>query len=403
MIISRLLFSSAKLFAPALITWVLWAYVLTINQAWAASFGSYWTMSIAMVFGSLLAGSTPCSAGVVIYPVTQLAPLDPAPDSRDISAMLQAFGLAAATYTILLKKPALLHGTSYLLFFFCVFGAVGVVIGLIAALARGISNVVFTSTVFGFAIAYSYASELLPQATAAAAMSSSTSSSAAAAKEGEWAAAHSDVVTALLACACGVGGGFLTATIGTGADIALYAFGVFGWNVRHPRLALGGEQLTAAAVVTMAIISNVFSLARALTGGFSRPTLLCWAAMVPVVVVGAPVGSLVLSPAAATWLRRLFYVLAACQFITYVIFAEDLTSTLWKLVLIGLIVESLAILSHYFVYVRGRERGQYISSDAGAELDGSSAKLVDSPKLVHSRGDGGGGCATSLPRRYPVP
>ena len=43
--------------------------------------------------------------------------------------------------------------------------------------------------------------------------------------------AHSSLATAALACTFALGGGFLTATIGTGADIACYAFGVFGWNV----------------------------------------------------------------------------------------------------------------------------------------------------------------------------
>ena len=115
------LISSGTFWAPALITWVLWACVLTIHQVWAVTFGSYWSMSVALIFGSLVAGSTPVSAGVVIYPVTQLAPLSRPPDPRDVSVLLQAIGLAAATYTIILRKPELLHGTRYLLFFFCVF------------------------------------------------------------------------------------------------------------------------------------------------------------------------------------------------------------------------------------------------------------------------------------------
>ena len=209
-----------------------------------------------------------------------------------------------------------------------------------------------------FAIGYAYAAELLehvPRATSSISVSSSSLPAAGTGVDGAWVAAGDDVVTAMLACLFGLAGGFLTATIGTGADIALYAFGTFGWNVRHPRLALGGEQLTAAAVVTMAMVSAMTALARALTGGFSRPTLLCWAAMAPVVVIGAPVGSLILSPAAATWLRRVFYVLATSQFAAYLIFAQDVAPLLWRLMALGIGIEVLGLASHFYVAVyRGR-------------------------------------------------
>lgn len=348
---------AAILFAPALVAWTLWAYVLTINDAWAASFSSYWTMSIALVFGSLLAGSTPCSAGVVIYPLTQLAPLHPPPDARDISVLLQAVGLAAASYTIVLRKRMLLEGTGYLLFFFCVFGAVGVLFGLFAALARDLANVIFTSTVFGFALAYCYTSELLPAPRPQRAASEDASP-----PEEEVDQAGADGLTALAACLCALCGGFLTATIGTGADLACFSFGIFGWNMRHPTLALDGSQLTAASVVTMACVSIFASLARSMTGGgFSQPTLLCWGAMVPIVVVGAPIGSLVLSPLVATALRRLFYGLAAFQFACYVAFAPDPTSVTWRLVAGGLVAEVVVIAYHYHSQVgwlsRGYERG----------------------------------------------
>ena len=353
----------AMLFAPALITWCLWAFVLTINQAWDATFSSYWPMSIALVFGSLLAGSTPCSAGVVIYPVTQLAPLHPAPDSRDASLLLQAVGLAAATYTILHRKPELLHGTGYMLFFFCTVGAVGVIAGFTAALARDLANTVFTSTVFAFAMAYFYASEVLLKPVPAMAPSDLIGRS----KQEQ--AARSDTVMALLACVCAMGGGFLAGTIGTGADIACYAFGIFCWNVRHPRLALDGAQLTATAVVVMAFVSIFASLVRALVdGGFSRPTLLCWGAMVPVVVVGAPVGSLVLSPTATTGLRRLFYCLASTQFACYLIFAPTLGSPIWRLVAGALVVEAVALACH-FVLVQPRS-SRAPSPSRGDEING---------------------------------
>ena len=376
----------ATLFAPALMTWSIWAFVLTVNDAWSDSFSSYWTMSIALIFGSLLAGSTPCSAGVIVYPVTQLASLYPTPDSRDTSLLLQAVGLAAAAYTILIRRPQLLHGTGYLILFFTTLGGVGAIIGLVAALEREVANAVFTSAVFGFALAYAYSSEVAPPA-AARALSPPTSPTAALTRDASAAvepagshatravaeqAAHSDPVTALLACGCALVGGLLTATIGTGADIALFSFGCFGWNVRHPRLALGTHQLTAAAVVTMSIMSIFTSLVRSMTGGgFSSPTLLCWGAMVPVVVVGAPLGSMVLSPSASTWLRRLFYVLAVAQFAGYLAFTKlpPGGSNVWRLVAGGLAVEVVVIM---WAYVRRQSQ----QPDAADGADAAATKSL---------------------------
>lgn len=60
----------------------------------------------------------------------------------------------------------------------------------------------------------------------------------------------------------------------------------------------------------MGALSLLCSVARALNGGFERKILLCWGADAFVVALGAPIGALVLTPAAASTLRRLFYVMA---------------------------------------------------------------------------------------------
>ena len=43
---------------------------------------------------------------------------------------------------------------------------------------------------------------------------------------------------------------------------------------------------------------------------------MCWGATVPIVVAGAPIGSMVLNKFRETMFRRLFYVLACIQFVT---------------------------------------------------------------------------------------
>ena len=116
-------------------------------------------------------------------------------------------------------------------------------------------------------------------------------------------------------CACALVGGFLTANVGSGSDMALYGFGIFGWNALHPELAMSETQLTASSVCVMALHSVYTSLARALTYGIGRDTLLCWGADVWIVVLGAPLGTLVLTPSSTVFLRRVFYALALLQFV----------------------------------------------------------------------------------------
>ena len=74
----------------------------------------------------------------------------------------------------------------------------------------------------------------------------------------------------------------------------------------------------------------------------------------PVVVVGAPLGSMVLSPSASVWLRRLFYVLAVAQFVGYLAFTKLALggSTLWRLVAGGLAIEAVVIAWAYVTRFR---------------------------------------------------
>ena len=81
-------------------------------------------------------------------------------------------------------------------------------------------------------------------------------------------------------------------------------------------------ELVASSVVVMGLISLFLSLARALNGGFERKILLCWGADAFIVVLGAPIGSIVLTPAASAVLRRVFYALALIQFVSYAYMEE---------------------------------------------------------------------------------
>ena len=98
-------------------------------------------------------------------------------------------------------------------------------------------------------------------------------------------------------------GGFVTASVGSGSDIALYAFGIYvsgkeenmrahatsllnhffpcvlepsqGWNVIYPENRFSENKFTASSVVVMGAMSGLTAATRALNGGFSEKVILC--------------------------------------------------------------------------------------------------------------------------------
>merc|ERR1712216_467257 len=68
-------------------------------------------------------------------------------------------------------------------------------------------------------------------------------------------------------------GGFMTGNVGSGSDIALYAYGMFVWNKVFPEQTLSDNSLTACTVVVMAALSIFRAALRALEGGFTSRTV----------------------------------------------------------------------------------------------------------------------------------
>ena len=327
-------------FAPALVVWPLWLWTMMRHKLWTEVFSQYWSMSVAMILGSFVAGSTPLGGGVVAYPVSQLVLDWPTPDSRDASILVQSVGMNAAAYLLIVRKRELLDAN--LIMIFTVLGSFGVLIGLMFAppasasptkwvpntVPSGLANIIFGTIVLCFAIAYGYAAEIAPRLHAPEAQQpGSTGHSSTGdghqglgsgvelpykARREHGVSIAPDRMSMAMACFA-VGGGFLCAQVGSGSDMALYIFGTFVWNPMRPEHTLAETELTASSVVTMGLVSLVASVARALDGGFTRKIMLSWGADSFIVVVGAPLGAYVLTPGTMLRLRRLFYAMAVVQ------------------------------------------------------------------------------------------
>jgi hypothetical protein len=76
-----------------------------LGNLWDEVFSKYWPMTLAMVLGSLIAGSTPLGGGVVAFPVAVLVIGFKPGEGRDFTVLIQTVGMNCAAYLIVAYKP----------------------------------------------------------------------------------------------------------------------------------------------------------------------------------------------------------------------------------------------------------------------------------------------------------
>jgi len=350
-------------FLPAMMVYPVWLYIVTGaggrsdgGGLWSDVF-QYWPASIAMIFGSFVAGSTPLGGGVVAFPVSVLVLKFTAEESRDTSVLVQAVGMTAASFLLFLTKRQLLHG--HIMSVSCFGGVLGVLLGLWLQASPAIINFIYTVTVLMFGALYFYTNFIKARTeTALAPYAKATGVDPMLKTPGRRVAAVGPLGAGVLrdrvldGCLFGsaVVGGFITGNVGGGSDMMLYVFGIYIWNVLAPEKRLSENCFTATSVVVMATMSIVTVLARALTAGFTPKVLQCWGAMAIVVCIGAPVGSMVLTPAAVPYLRAMFYVLAVVQFAMFAALKIQDNGAQWMTIACLVGFEAVALLVHFHAH-----------------------------------------------------
>jgi len=150
-------------------------------------------------------------------------------------------------------------------------------------------------------------------------------------------------------------GGIMTFYIGTGSDIMTFVFGVYVWNTIYPDRQYKDSVFIASTVVVMGAMCTLTSIARAFgEHGFSREVLLCFGADSFVAVIGAPLGSLILTPKNEKYLQYLFYVLTIAQFVLFGTLAITDDLMVWIIVCITVGVLIGLLILHYYVTKRNR-------------------------------------------------
>ncbi len=245
-----------------------WAVVLTVRGEWADVFGQ-WEYALTMAFGSFVAGSTPAGGGAVAFPVLTKVLDDPPEKAKAFSLMIQSVGMSMATVLILSRRIKLIP---LVILWVSIGGALGQILGVIAPLPPMTARLLFTAiaAVFGVALAINRW-----------ALKAKTDHSF----------EVSDIGRVLVMLIVGLVGGYIASAVGS--DINLLTFIVL-------TLAYGVDEKFAipTAVVIMAINAVFWVVLHLGLAGIGATPILddpslwhAWLAAVPIVAMGAPLGS----------------------------------------------------------------------------------------------------------------
>lgn len=334
------------LFFPGILLMPAWLYLMTEKNAWEPAFTGYWPMSLAMIAGSFIAGSTPLGGAVIAFPVAVLVVKFKPDEGRDFAVLIQSIGMVAAAYLIALKKRHMVD--TWLVQTSCIANTLGVILGFSIALPGFWVNVAYMTyaVVFAGVLVYKHAITRPYICTKQAD------------DDGDEDISCDTVAATAGLFLVGIAGGILASKMGSGSDTVAYVYGLFIYN---PIFATAGKQLsesslTVSSVVIMAYTTVVVAAIRLVQGDISVRVYHCWGAAMWVVVFGAPMGSYVLHSAHETFFRRLFYCLAVAQFVIFAALKVKGRLDAWLVILGVMVVAIFGVMAHYMLAVRGKDQ-----------------------------------------------
>lgn len=243
----------------------------------------YWRMSIVMIFGSLVAGSTPMGGGTVAFPVLVLV-FGQSPDmGRNFGIVIQALGMTSAMIFILCRRVPIERRM-------LMWAASGSAAGLLAGtfliepyLSQSIVKLLFACLWLSFGgLTLARNREICGLNRIPVIQE----------PEGMW--------TGL---AVGAIGGVMTSLIGVGVEMMLYTLLVLLY-----RCDLKAAVPTAVSAMAVASVLGMFL--HVAIGDIEREVFLNWMAAGPIVVFGAPIGTYIVS--VIPRIRTLYFVALLC-------------------------------------------------------------------------------------------
>ena len=335
-------------FLPALLVLPVWITIALRENVLSNSFRQFYPLSIAMIFGSLIAGSTPLGGGVVAFPVCVLSIGFNPSQGRDFSLMIQSCGMTAASYLVLITRTHAIRDHGSLIAKTCFFNIIGLICGTFMTVPSFIVMCVYVTSVACFAMILAYVERCLQfkkkegsqsldteiDSTQQMERSESEASVNLASDQEEGIVSDEEIrqqqshnclpqavdMEIIPLALSGFIGGILSSKIGTGADMAWYAYGSLIYNSRHKRNIILDNDLTALSIIVMTVTSIFGTILRVTSTGDDAVTEDVYHAFIAcafIVVLGAPLGSLLLSKKHQRGLKILFYFLAALQLVMF--------------------------------------------------------------------------------------
>ncbi|MFQ6046362.1 MAG: sulfite exporter TauE/SafE family protein [Gemmatimonadales bacterium] len=275
---------------PVSVVWTGWLFLMSGRDLWHL-FATNWFMSVTMAFGSFVAGATSEGGGAVAFPVMTLVFGISPTIARDFSLMIQTVGMNAAAFAIvLLGIPVEWRVIRWA----SLGGTLGIVFGLeFVTLAPARAKMLFVSTWLAFAVALYLINRYRDREV------------------------HRRIQAfrrrdALLLLATGIVGGIVSSVTGSGLDITTFAVIVL-------YMSLSEKVATPTSVILMGLNAGVGFLYRGVFGGgaegISTEAWGFWYVCVPIVVVGAPLGSWFIRGRSRLWIAGFLYLSIAAQYI----------------------------------------------------------------------------------------
>ncbi len=278
-------------------------FILIVYGVWVCYMGAtdrwfclteYWQMPVTMLFGSMVAGSTPTGGAAVAFPVFTKV-LDIAPtDARTFGLMIQSVGMTSAALYIWHRRIPVLRDV---ILHASVGGVTGALFGVVfIELPAGYPRLLFTTVASLFAIALIYMR-----------IRGGVASNPRIASFGV--AQRTEFVI------LGFVGGLVANATGSGIDIVVFMALALSYRIC--------EQVSIpTTVVCMAINSIVgFSLHATLVHDVSA-VWGYWLASVPVVAIGAPLGAFLVTRCSQNQLLVFILLLIAADFVTTALVVE---------------------------------------------------------------------------------
>lgn len=293
----------ALTFAAAMVS--TWFVAVSLTGQWGRVADNL-AAAATMVFGSFVAGSTPQGGGAVAFPVfTKLLGVTAA-DAATFSLSIQAVGMGSASVVMALTRRAVDKGALLL-----------TVPGAIAGYLAG--TILFSAV----SLPAAYVKVFFTLVVVAAGVSTVLCQRRSTAEPRDAARLDSPGIRRVVV-AVAFAGGIASALFGSGADVAVYLLLAIALGVRP---AVG----VATSVVTMAAVSMVGLGVSLATGALSVTAVPgatdvfgMWLAAVPVVMLGAPIGSWAASKVSQSTLVAFIATLAGAELVSTALFLEEL-------------------------------------------------------------------------------